>query len=333
MKNKIQFTQKQGLFEATADFLREQLSPPESIDLPDWKLFNEMTGGLRPNEFSIFCGSTGIGKTTFLANLSQQLIMRQSKQLIMSIETGTRDYLTRIASVFAEFDFNAVNKPDRKRLEDFVEKHYDVLTRPGTYFTPYEDRVTVEQLQADISEMHESSGVEVVLIDNLNYLLEVKRSTDLIVEMDRVIHSLIVFVKTCPVHIVMVMHSRKPEGNAGADYGRIENEFQIKGSSTAVQEAQNVFLFNRPKREDVENGKREHTDRELRIAKMRRRGLFVGHEIIFGSTNTRYAEKGAVDFLGRDKFNPSGSAIELPKSIRRSGNHSWRNRCADEREE
>jgi twinkle protein len=284
----------------------DRLKPPQSIKLPGWNFFNQVTGGFRPNEFTILCGSTGIGKTTFLANMSMQLMLADAKQLIMSVETGARDYMARIASVFAEKDINEFDLVEKQFFVDLITAHQKHIVGNTTFFSLYEDRVSVEQIMQDIEHAHKTYGVQIVFIDNLNYLLEVTSAQESIVEMDRVIHSLIVFCKRIPVHIVMVMHSRKPENGKGTDFGRVENEFQIKGSSTAVQEAQNVFLLNRPKKEDVENERRKFSDRELKIAKMRRRGKYVGCEIIFSNSNTRYTEHSVNDVFGCLGGNRSG---------------------------
>jgi hypothetical protein len=77
----------------------------------------------------------------------------------------------------------------------------------------------------------------------------------------------------------MVMHPKKTVDS------RIESEFDIKGSSTAVQEAHNVFLWNRPNKKDLETNFRHPSDRELKIAKMRRRGKYVGKTILMTSPN------------------------------------------------
>ena len=49
----------------------DELSRPyPSIKLTDWPKWSHVTGGFRMKEFTIFCGPTGSGKTTFLANIS-----------------------------------------------------------------------------------------------------------------------------------------------------------------------------------------------------------------------------------------------------------------------
>ena len=120
---------------------------------------------------------------------------------------------------------------------------------------------------------------------NLNFFMEVKRAQDSNIEMDRVIHELIILCKQIDIHIVMVQHPKK------TDDGRVESEFDIKGSSAAVQEAHNVFLLNRPKSKDIADGIRETTDRELKIAKLRRRGKYVGKSILFSIMGGKYYEQ------------------------------------------
>jgi len=268
----------------------EQLAKPfPSLLLNDWKHWNQLTGGFRKHEFSIFCGSTGSGKTTFLANVSAQLLKQGTRHFVMSVETGRHDWMRRVLSVLAGRDLNTGEAIDAEYLSKLTAKHLDLLSRDCIELSHYEDRTPVEQLKHDLRYMLDR-GCGIAFIDNLNFFMEVTTAQNAVIEMDRVIHDLIIFVKQHPIHIVMVMHPKKGQGVAST---RVESEFDVKGSSTAVQEAQNVFLWNRPRREDVDALKRKPTDRELILAKMRRRGLYVGSTLIFGSEDgTSYAEKG-----------------------------------------
>lgn len=274
-----------SLSETFLEMIERRMAPPPSVALPDWKNFNRVTGGFRMNEFSIICGPTGCGKTTFLANLSAQLAKTDARQFIMSVETGAHDYMARVASAVSGTDLNSGDRVPESIVMRLAANHQETFARKNMFFSLYEDRVSVEQIMHDIEHVHQREGANIVFIDNLNYLLDVRKSVDMVVEMDRVIHSLIVFVKRLPVHIVMVMHPRKTEG------GRVDSEFDIKGSATAVQEAQNVFLFNRPHPKDLQSGERSKFERELKIAKMRRRGQFVGNFILFENQASRYIEK------------------------------------------
>jgi hypothetical protein len=86
----------------------------------------------------------------------------------------------------------------------------------------------------------------------------------------------------------MIMHPKKTE------HGRVESEFDIKGSSTAVQEAHNVFLFNRPGADLLEQEIAKPFDREIKIAKMRRRGRAVGARVILKSVQGVAYQEGEI---------------------------------------
>jgi replicative DNA helicase len=267
------------------EILKELAFPHPSIKLPDWTIFNQLTGGFRMREFSILCGPTGVGKTTLLANISFQLAKADSKHFVMSIETGAKDYGKRYLSIMEGRDLNTGESIDKKLLTEISARHVEILSKDVIEFSLYETRVSIEQLIADI-KYAVTLGCKVVFIDNLNFLLKVTRSADQVMEMDNVIHSLIEFVKTLDIHIVMVMHPKKTEG------GRVLSEFDIKGSSTSVQEAQNVFLFNPPTAESISKKDCSPQDRELLIRKMRRRGQHVGTTLKFKNFNTLYRQDG-----------------------------------------
>lgn len=284
----LQTPQIEGLpatFEALIDYL---VNPPEAIKLGRWSYFDQIVGGFRMKEFSILCGPTGAGKTTLLANISALLAERNVKHFVMSVETGRLDYLARVLSVWERKDLNMGDPIPREDLLQIFARHADKVSEDSIHFSLHETRIEVEQLKHEIKHAVEVLGCKIVFIDNLNYLMRITRAADAVVEMDRVIHDLIEFVKTVDVHIVMVMHPKKGDSKGG---DRIASMWDIKGSSTAPQEAQNVFLFNRSQ-PDKDGKVEEPQDRELFIAKMRRRGMYVGRTICFRNDHSCYSEKG-----------------------------------------
>lgn len=262
----------------------EMARPYPSIRLPAWTNFNEFTGGFRAKEFSIFCGPSGIGKTAFLASISASLLMSGVKHYVASIETGAEDYMKRVISAMYGEDLNTGDAVPVTVLSDATARYAKYLQSGLIEFSLYDNRVSAKQLIADLTYMREQ-GCQIAIIDNLNFMLEVVRQADQIVEMDRVIHDLIMFCKRVDMHVFMVCHPRK------TDDGRVESEYDVKGSSTAIQEAQNVFLFNRLRKEDRDAGGSPFA-RELKIAKMRRRGRYVGRSILFNFEGAAYVERG-----------------------------------------
>lgn len=277
------------LMPALADYL---CNPPPSIKLPSWDAFNQCVGGFRANEFSILCGSTGSGKTSLLANWSTELLKTKTKHFVMSVETGPMDYLARVASVFANEDLNTGDPIDPKTITRLAAQNMNELFSDYIEFTPYDNRIPLQQLIDDLS-WAVSQECKIAFIDNLNFFMEITTDQNQIYEMDKVTHELIMFCKRNPIHIVLVMHPKKTFST------RVLSEFDIKGSSTAVQEANNIFLFNRPDPDAVSSGEQVSTDRELLIAKLRRRGKYTGKTILIDGNKPKYEEAGYVNAVPR----------------------------------
>lgn len=275
----------QPLTEAYLETVEDLRTISPGALLPMWPYWNDILGGLQEKQYTILCGPTGAGKTTFLANVSAQLILEGTQQFVMSVETGRHDFITRVMCAMDGTNLRASEPVPERLLANWHMKHGQKFVRDTMHVSTYESRCKVEKLMADIRFQVEKFGCKYVVIDNLNFFMEVTRAADANLEMDRVTHTLIEFVKQVPVHIVMVMHPKKTDG------GRIESEFDIKGSSTAVQEAHNVLLFNRPSKEDVERGALR-TAREITFAKLRKRGQNQGCRLYFDVENSvHYLEK------------------------------------------
>ena len=273
------------LFDAYLEGFDELVNEVPSTPLIWWPRLDEYLGGLRPFEYTILCGSTGLGKTTFLANLSGQLVQQRVKHFVASVETGHKDFARRMISLFVNQDINRGIIYNKDELID-IKKRSDPVFKTSkklAYLSLYNNRIPLQKLLNDLHLAHTVLGCEVAFLDNLNFFLEITSAQNAVIEMDRVTHELIMFAKNTPMHIVMVMHPRKTDG------ARVESEYDIKGSSTSVQEAQNVLLLNRMseawyKRHDISIRRKEINPslfRELKIAKLRRRGVNVGKKVIF----------------------------------------------------
>jgi energy-coupling factor transporter ATP-binding protein EcfA2 len=245
----------------------------------NFKKTNELLMGFGLNQFTILTGPTGSGKTQWLANLSAALFEQGVPQFIASIETGAIDYFTRVLGVLALRDLNTA-KMSSEEIDQLADKYRQTFVDKGHYLqiVPYEDRVSVPYLMRQIKACVDRTGAKVVILDNLNFFLDVTTAQNQLIEMDKVVHSLVIFCKEINIHMILVMHPKKTDG------GRITSEFDIKGSSTAVQEASNILLFNRVSPEVVKKlgiqPDAERYFRELKISKMRRNGEFVGKTIL-----------------------------------------------------
>lgn len=278
----------ESCLETYAAASEELLIPFPATHIDDYARFDKLIGGMRPREFSIVCGATGVGKTTLMANLSKSWIKQKVPHFVASVETGRTDFLKRVMSALSGEDWNTGDPVPVEKLQKFHAKHGDHIQAESLWLSRYEDRFSVQQLMSDVAYFVVHKGAKIAIVDNLNFFLEVTSASNQVVEMDRVIHELIIFCKNVDVHLIMIMHPKKTLN------GRVESEFDIKGSSTAVQESHNVFLFNRPDPKLIEAGYATKEDRELTIAKMRRKGRAVGSRLILKPVQGVRYEEGLV---------------------------------------
>lgn len=278
-----------GLGELYLETLKELATPYPSIELPGWPKLNELLGGFRAREFTILCGSTGSGKTALLASWAKAFMLAEKRCFVMSVETGHTDFIKRTMSAFVGVDINRGTALDHETLKMFHTKHGARFSTDEMFLSLYDNRVDHKTVMKDIVWHRENKKCEIVFIDNLNFLLEVVSANRQIEVMDKVVHDLIMLAKTTDVHIVMVMHPRKTENT------RVESEFDIKGSSTAVQESHNILCFNRPTQKDLNNATRGPHLRELMIRKVRRRGESIGKSLWLRYTGANYIEQSVED--------------------------------------
>lgn len=249
----------------------EIINPPLGAHISGWNNFNRMTGGLRPREFSIFCGPTGAGKSLWLANLTAKLIEQDQKVFVAPIEIGEVDFTKMVLSVLAGHDFISGEPADqetRDKLHWALKKYHEKIIR-NLVVTTYSSRVDIDEFIDLMKFVQDTHQANIMIVDNLNFMLKPARGGDQTLEMDETVHKFVQSVKITPMHIFLVMHPRKTVD------GKIVSEFDIKGSSTAVQEATNILLMNRLTRDEQEAYGLTGYDREFVFKKLRKRGKFV----------------------------------------------------------
>jgi len=269
--------------EILIETIEQLLMPSTAIKTSFFPQFGEYLGGMRLNELSLFCAPTGCGKTQWLASLVAHLVKHDVKVFVASIETGPHDFLKRVISQWEGIDLNEHENYSLEFVQKLYEKYSPILDEK-IIFATYENRVSVDDIITRIAFAQQRYGVKIAVLDNLNFFLDVKNARDQLVEMDQAVHAFVIAAKHIPVHTLLVVHPKKTDG------GRVESEFDIKGSSTAVQEASNVILMNRPKKEDIDSGKYDWLNREIVFKKIRKRGININKPIIFRYTNGRYGE-------------------------------------------
>lgn len=261
----------------------EELSnPPKGVMIPRLSTLTRYLGGLRPSELTLLCAATGAGKTALMATLASEVAIQGIPTFAAPVETGDVDFFSRMVSSLSKKELNIGESIPEEELKSAFSDGGFKLSNSPIWIANYDNRVHIDEMIAVLGEMSKK-GVRVAFLDNLHFFLEVTSAEYERVVLDDAIHKLVMFCKAHPMHIVLIVHPRKTDG------GRVMSEFDIKGSSTAVQECANVALFNRPTQEDLEKG-RHLNDRELVFKKIRKRGMYVNYPIWITYANGGYFE-------------------------------------------
>lgn len=263
--------------------MKELRNPPVGASLPWMPKTTEFMGGLRPNEVTLLCAPTGTGKTELLASIASQLAMSGIPTFVAPVETGNVDFTSRVISTVSKKNLNHGLQVGEAELTEIELYNGAKIRNMPLFIANYDNRVSVKEICEVVEYAHTENGVQVALLDNLNFFLEISSASEALIKMDQAIHDLVIFAKRVPIHTILIVHPRKTDG------GRVESEYDIKGSSTAVQECPNIALFNRPTKEQIDSGHLPN-HRELVFKKIRKRGYYVNKSIWLSYQNGHYTE-------------------------------------------
>lgn len=243
------------------------------VRIPNHKHLSNACDGIRERGFTIICGPSGKGKTTFLANLWHGFHSLGYPIFAAPVENGREDFVDMIVSIVSGKSRNAMTNGD---WQDVKKGHSPYFANRSHTFSTAESRLSHLDMLTDIYYAYLTRGTKIALCDNWQFMQDFSDERNAMAKSDKALHEMVVFFKHLPIHGFMVMHPNK-EG-----MGRVENGAMIKGSSSSVQEAHNIWLFNPlGEKEDAPFMKEHELCRELKIEKSRYNGRATGSRVIY----------------------------------------------------
>jgi replicative DNA helicase len=141
--------------------------------------FDHMTAGLQPGNFIIIAARPGMGKTTLVLNMAQNIAIDQERPVaIFSLEMPAQDIVMRMLSAESRIDFG------RLRTGNFSDDHWRPLTEAASrlsdapIFINDNRGLTVQSLRAEGRRLKGEHGdLALIIVDYLQLLRGTSRYT------------------------------------------------------------------------------------------------------------------------------------------------------------
>ncbi|SCM05454.1 plastid replication-repair enzyme, putative [Plasmodium chabaudi chabaudi] len=211
----------------------EELKYPDRINGVRSKTIpslNKFLYGLRMGELSIWTGSTGVGKTTLLSQLSLDYCIQGVSTLWGSFEINN----IKLAKVMLN-QFCGKNLEKNIDLFDLYADKFELLPLK---FLKFHGSTNIDQVLDAMDYAVYAYDVKHIIIDNLQFMLNINKFSDIYELQNIAIDKFRSFSTNKNVHITLVVHPRKEDNN-------LLSISSVFGSVKSTQEADNVFIIQR----------------------------------------------------------------------------------------
>lgn len=203
-----------------------------------WRNLDGYLQGLRPGEMTIITADTGCGKTTFCTQLMVNCAMQGIPVWINSWEMKPEIIMRKLASI-------VLRRP--MKIRDFSthenEQFDEWCSRYKVYINPNTIGTDIAALAVQLKQAKQI-GVEIVMLDHLDYLVNSRREK-MHEAIDDTIKQLHELSFSLSMHFLLICHPRQT--STSADEVGIHS---LKGSSSLKQYADNILVLHRCNRND-----------------------------------------------------------------------------------
>lgn len=223
-----------------------------------WRSLDKYLQGLRKGEVTVVTADTGVGKTTFCTQIMVNCAMQGIPVWINSWEMKPETTMRKLASVVLRRPMKLQNfsAHENEQFDEWCSR-YKVYINPNTIGTD------IDALAAQLVKA-KKLGIEIVMLDHLDYLVNTRREKvhEAIEETVKRLHEL---AFSLSMHFLLICHPR--QSSASTEEVGIHS---LKGSSSIKQYADNVIVLHRCARTD---NQADPNKVKIRVAKNRMFGI------------------------------------------------------------
>lgn len=240
-----------------------------------WRNLDQYLHGLRRGEVTVITADTGAGKTTFCTQLMVNAAMQGIPVWINSWEMKPETTLRKLASIVLRrpMKFQSFTEHENEQFDEWCSR-YKVYINPNTIGTD------IDSLGRQLYEA-KKLGVEIVMLDHLDYLVNSKKEK-LHEAIDETVKRLHCLAFDLGMHFLLICHPR--QAGTGTEEVGIHS---LKGSSSIKQYADNVLILHRCSRSD---STADTNKVKIRIAKNRMFGTEGNCYLFYQPTWDGYME-------------------------------------------
>lgn len=204
-----------------------------------WACLDHYLQGFRKGELTVVTADTGVGKTTFCTQIMVNCAMQGIPVWINSWEMKPEITMRKLASII-------LRKP--MKMDDFTEEDNEQFDQWGARYKAY---VNPNTIGTDINSLAKqlmaakSLGVQMVMLDHLDYLVNSKKDK-LHEAIDETIKRLHELSFSLGMHFLLICHPRQ-SATGMEEIGM----HALKGSSSIKQYADNILILHRCARSDA----------------------------------------------------------------------------------
>jgi replicative DNA helicase len=233
---------------AAVERLAARLESPEEGVPYGLPTLDAMTGGLRPGDYVIVAGRTGMGKTSFAVQVAAFAAEGGRRVLFCSLEMCAEEVAAKAVSALTPVSASDIRfgrvRPDDLRAAGSVLAEVDLwISDPGNR--------TPEDVLAEARRLKEAGGLDLLVVDYVQLLRSRARCRDRVEEVSQVSASLCRGAKELRVPVLAASQlSRAPEQRKD----RRPTLSDLRESGALEQDADAVILLYRPAYYDPKAG-------------------------------------------------------------------------------
>lgn len=145
-----------------------------------YPVLDRMAGGLRPGEMFIIAARPAMGKTSFVMNIVEEVVMNQGRTaMVFSLEMTTQQLVQRLLIARSKYNFTKLipgTKPHQRDVKAIQKAAAEL--REAKLFIDDTPSISISELRAKARRKHREHGLAVIAIDYLQLMRSTSKQAD-----------------------------------------------------------------------------------------------------------------------------------------------------------